>query len=294
MSREYKISNTDGTKSYIVGENSTNIDTPITMVGYGLPNYGDEQNTNFLKLLENFASPIAPNNPVVGQFWYNKKENGTYEMNICTFSDGSNVNWDKLAQISVNSTTPSNAVGGDLWYDDDTHELKVYDENLNGNGKGDWNIIGPSDVVHTYKSSETQVIDQSSGAYQTIYTIPSSVFTKDIENESDDNEASGSLNLIEMKIVAKEISSTFESNVRSCAWIYKFLVRAIKTSSTTYSVSIIGAPTYELIAKTDNTDWDASIYQSGSNINIRIQDNSSSYSGTKRIVINYDVNIVRV
>lgn len=293
MSRDYNISNTDGTKNYIVGENSTNVDTPVTLVGYGLPNYGDEQNTNFIKLLENFASQTPPTNPVVGQFWYNKKEDGTYEMNICTFSDGSTIKWEKLAQINVNNVAPIGSVNGDLWYDFSTHEFKVYDENLNGEGKGAWNVIGPSDIIHTYKSSESQIIDQKTGSQQTTYTLPSSLFTVDIENEGDD-VPSGSLNLVELKIVAKEVSSTYEPDVRSCAWIYKFLIRAIKTSETTYSIELVGSPTYELIAKTSNTDWDAYIQQIGSNIHIIIQDNSISYSNTKKIIINYNTNIVRV
>lgn len=50
---------------------STNNDTSLTFVGRGTPNFGQVHQTNFLHLLENFASATPPANPVEGQVWYN-------------------------------------------------------------------------------------------------------------------------------------------------------------------------------------------------------------------------------
>lgn len=44
--------------------------TSLTLTGKGAANYGEIQQENFLRLLENFASSNAPSNPTLGQLWY--------------------------------------------------------------------------------------------------------------------------------------------------------------------------------------------------------------------------------
>lgn len=51
-------------------KSSDNTSTSITLTGRGLPNYGEIQQENFLRLLENFASDKEPQHPTVGQIWY--------------------------------------------------------------------------------------------------------------------------------------------------------------------------------------------------------------------------------
>jgi hypothetical protein len=51
------------------GESDTS-STSLTLTGKGRANYGEAQQENFIRLLENFASANAPSNPTVGQFWY--------------------------------------------------------------------------------------------------------------------------------------------------------------------------------------------------------------------------------
>ena len=45
--------------------------TDLALIGRAVTNFGDFQNENFVYLLENFASPAAPTQPVLGQLWYN-------------------------------------------------------------------------------------------------------------------------------------------------------------------------------------------------------------------------------
>lgn len=52
--------------------------TSITLTGRGLPNYGEIQQENFIRLMENFASKDQPANPTVGQFWFNTEQNILY------------------------------------------------------------------------------------------------------------------------------------------------------------------------------------------------------------------------
>ena len=61
-----------------VSENSTDKSTDLILIGHGFPAYGAWQNTNFLHLLENFASSTdeMPKNPIVGQLWFKKLDGG--------------------------------------------------------------------------------------------------------------------------------------------------------------------------------------------------------------------------
>lgn len=59
-------------KSY----NSTS--TSLTLTGKGVENYGEIQQENFIRLLENFASNVAPPNPTIGQLWFKANESTLY------------------------------------------------------------------------------------------------------------------------------------------------------------------------------------------------------------------------
>jgi hypothetical protein len=52
--------------------------TSLTLTGKGLPNYGEIQQENFIRLLENFASENPPSHPTIGQLWYNAGQNILY------------------------------------------------------------------------------------------------------------------------------------------------------------------------------------------------------------------------
>jgi hypothetical protein len=70
----YNVYKSDPAKSYITVPDTapySNVtDTSLSIVGRGNPNYGQSIAENFVHLLENFASPDAPSNPIEGQLWY--------------------------------------------------------------------------------------------------------------------------------------------------------------------------------------------------------------------------------
>jgi hypothetical protein len=66
----YNITTTSGSTSFTVTNGGTNTDTNLGFIGKGTLNYGSTLNTNFLRLLENFAYNVEPNKPVMGQLWY--------------------------------------------------------------------------------------------------------------------------------------------------------------------------------------------------------------------------------
>ena len=52
--------------------------TSLTLTGNGLPNYGEIQQENFVRLLENFAGGNVPQHGTIGQLWYNTDEKTLY------------------------------------------------------------------------------------------------------------------------------------------------------------------------------------------------------------------------
>ena len=67
----YLITNTSGSTTYQVNDYlSDTADIDLTLIGKGFVSYGSALNTNFLKLLENFANTTSPTKPVTGQLWY--------------------------------------------------------------------------------------------------------------------------------------------------------------------------------------------------------------------------------
>ena len=71
---DYNIGYSDNTlpgkASFIIPAETLNQSTSLSLVGWGYGQYGVHLNENFVKLLENFASTTPPNNPTMGQLWY--------------------------------------------------------------------------------------------------------------------------------------------------------------------------------------------------------------------------------
>lgn len=117
------------------GINNASASTSLYLAGRGIPNFGEGHQTNFLRLLENFASPNEPLNASVGQLWYNK---GTNQINVCINVDSfGNATWRYVAADAVYSgpNPPDTPNSGDLWYDTGNHILFIFDEGYN-----DWII----------------------------------------------------------------------------------------------------------------------------------------------------------
>lgn len=55
-----------------------NTSTSLTIVGKDAPQWGQAINQNFINLLSNFASPVAPVTPVLGQLWFNTSTNNLH------------------------------------------------------------------------------------------------------------------------------------------------------------------------------------------------------------------------
>jgi hypothetical protein len=107
-----------------------NTSSSLSLVGKRRVDYGQSQQQNQLWLLENFASPAQPANPITGQLWYDtavaylKVYNGTAFV--------------RVSNSFVSATQPSSPTEGQFWYDTTAKKLKIRVGNA-------WIIIGPDD-----------------------------------------------------------------------------------------------------------------------------------------------------
>lgn len=131
----YNVNYTDGDtkQAIIVYDNTSNRDTDLEFPGRNLPGYGKIIAENFLRLLENFASPVKPLNPIEGQLWYDSGT-GTLQINDGTGEQG----WKAASSIQKSSSAPS--VGsdkvGEIWVNTVTQQLYVW------SGES-WVLVGP-------------------------------------------------------------------------------------------------------------------------------------------------------
>ena len=101
--------------------------TSLVLFGKGAPNYGEGQQENFLRLLENFASPAdtAPVNPTIGQLWY---QSDRHQLMVCVARNGNPSDWMPIA-VWIGETAPPTPFVGQLWFKDSTNNLWIYGDN---------------------------------------------------------------------------------------------------------------------------------------------------------------------
>ena len=280
---DYELVYSNKRDTITVKENVIDNDSiSLALIGHSQPNYGLAQNTNFLHLLENFASAGTPEepepqHPVVGQLWFKNFGGGKFELNVCSALDtAGKPKWSKMSQVI---TSPSGTYSnGDLYYDKNDKKLKVWDESVEG-----WIIVGSNDIVHTeHVFNSILVPPQSRTASYDNFDM--SAISDDItETGKSDIQSNGSLNLVKMTIMAKEFKENgilTTAAAKCCVWVYKFVIRSVKTSSESHTMEMVGAPSYELIAQNpEDLDWD---------IDIQLD----RTTGTPQLIVNFALNTV--
>lgn len=132
----YQVTFTESTnpsKPPIVVEDQTlNTERDITFVGKNYAGYGPVIAENFLHILENFAGPTEPSNPVQGQLWFDSKPN----VNLLKVWDGTT--WSPAGSIKKAGTAPlvGNSLPGDLWVDTSNQQLYLF-------SGSNWLLVGP-------------------------------------------------------------------------------------------------------------------------------------------------------
>ncbi len=145
-----------------VQDQTLNNQTSVTFVGKNYPGYSPIIAENFLHLLENFASPNAPESPVQGQLWYDS----SVGINLLKVFDGTN--WTEAGAVKKAKTAPAvaNSVRGDLWIDTENQQLYLF-------SGASWLLVGPqfSAGSNTGPSVETLIdINNISHAVISMYS----------------------------------------------------------------------------------------------------------------------------
>jgi len=119
----------------IVVEDGTinTIDTSVSLIGKNVSGYSSALATDFVQMLENFASATSPNNPIQGQLWYNNAENRLM-INDGTAGTG---NWYPADGIWRQSNQPT-GLPGDLWVNESNGQLFLTLDGIN------WTLVGPN------------------------------------------------------------------------------------------------------------------------------------------------------
>jgi hypothetical protein len=105
----YTIVKSNGTVLTTIPDGTINTtSTTLGLPGRNYAGYGQTLDTNFVHIIENFASNVPPANPLQGQLWYNTNANLLY---VCPQDGTTNANsWVVLATAGGNATTTFGSV----------------------------------------------------------------------------------------------------------------------------------------------------------------------------------------
>jgi hypothetical protein len=143
------IFNYDGTLRTTVADGAIDDTTAIKFPGRGYLNYGESVNENMLWLMQNFAGPAAPVNPIAGQAWYDTSTNL-----LKVFSGAIWLAAGGVVQSLTNPGPGSNP--GALWFDTTNLQLNVWSGSA-------WILVGPIG-----SATNTDPVNPSSPSHSTI------------------------------------------------------------------------------------------------------------------------------
>jgi hypothetical protein len=165
MATQYTLNFSDPSKTTTVtisGPTKNNYSTSLDLVGPGYVAYGETIAQDFLKLLENFASPNPPLNPIEGQLWYDTSNPGRKVLRVNNGAVTS-ARWPSANGIYQQANDPSieysqNLIDGDIWVDTGNTQVKIrYGDS--------WTLVGPS-VSSSDTKTGTETLDLESNTGQ--------------------------------------------------------------------------------------------------------------------------------
>ncbi len=143
MAIEIEFSDVRKTDTIVIPDYPPGINTVVTslsLAGAGYPNYGQKMAENLVRLLENFASPQSPDNPIEGQIWYDTSDPNNKTLRVMDNTTGVQ-SWPSVSGIYRQYNDPalgpnSTVKTGDLWVDLSAGQVKLFLST-------DWSVVGP-------------------------------------------------------------------------------------------------------------------------------------------------------
>lgn len=149
------ITNTSGDTVATLSDATLNrTAAPIVLVGRGYGGFTKVLNEDLYRILENFASAAAPQNPVPGMIWYSSETLSMQYYNGTSWSNFSGGTTQTFLQTSPPTNPADDLIVGDLWFDTD-----------DGNHPYRWS--GTAWVSFRDLSYEAAVAESADNAYQT-------------------------------------------------------------------------------------------------------------------------------
>ena len=127
----YNINKSNGMLVATVNDGTVDNTLDISLIGRNYAGYGEVQNENFVRLLENFANQSEPPRKIEGQIWFdssNKK---------LKFYDGTKFRTTGGAEIGKDA--PSGLTTGDFWYNTTSNQLFAW-------AGSEFILVGPQSV----------------------------------------------------------------------------------------------------------------------------------------------------
>jgi len=129
----------------------------VNLFGKNYPLYGQGLNENFIRLLQNFASTIAPTKPLTGELWFDISDSSNHVLRIYN-----NSQWLPVTPVWVATTAPTTTQVGAQWWDITNQQLNMY------NGTS-WTTVGPAWKATDGKSGAiVEDIQDTTNAYHTV------------------------------------------------------------------------------------------------------------------------------
>jgi len=212
-----------------VVDNTSNTDTSLTFPGRNQTGYGRIIAENFLHLLENFASDVAPDSSkaVIGQLWYNSTENKLYVF------DG--IGWRTTSNIKTAVNEPTDADVGDLWVNTSTQQLYLFSGT-------NWILVGPQFSEGTKSGPLVESLFDIDNIRRTVivfYTddIPISIISRE--------QFVPKIAIQGFSLIRPGINLTTRTDVGESAFVPKFI--GIATSSESLIVGTTAVPASSFI-----------------------------------------------
>ena len=160
----YTVNNTQGSVVATVADGTIDsTTTSLTFIGKNYAGYGEIQNENFLKLMENFANSSQPTSPQAGQCWW---DTSTTLLKVWSGSQ-----WKNVGSATASASAPTGPNQGDLWYDTTNKQLKAYNS-----ASSNWDLIGPDYTAAQQLSGQSiQTISDGVSDHVVVYIYVASV-----------------------------------------------------------------------------------------------------------------------